>query len=385
MKVCLISSVDAEEDVDTRVSALRHPSGGSTIRPYYISKNLARFGCEILHICTNPLEIEVGNIKYSLKKYYKNKLWIVRTFRDIFRMYKECKKFSPDVIYAHQTSNARRALPLKFLLEKPLVFDAHGSSALEEHPNKVDMLWEKVITRMANKITVVTDDVKKIFTELYNNPEGKIKVIGNGVDLNLFRPVEKDNRLKENLGIAYHDKVIVFSCSTFPITRSPANISALKYLVFRLVPKIEEHIENIKFVITGGGPKPNPPSPNVIYTGFVHDLPSYINLADVCIAPYPPSAICGTAGAKNKVIEYFACSKPVVSTEEGIRGFDDAVPNRDFLLAKDSDDFVDKLTTVLVDENLSKKLGESAKKISLKYDWKALSEEVLNVLKSSLR
>ena len=42
MKVCLISSVDVDM------------YDGSTVRPYYISKNLARFGCEILHICTNP-------------------------------------------------------------------------------------------------------------------------------------------------------------------------------------------------------------------------------------------------------------------------------------------------------------------------------------------
>jgi len=372
MKVCLISSVD----VDIQ--------DGSTVRPYYISKNLARFGCEILHICTNPPETEEENITYSRKKYYKNKLWVVRTFRDIFRLYKECKEFSPDVIYAHQISNATRALPLKYLLRVPLVFDAHGSYLLKEHANKAHILKEKIMAKMVDKIIVPAFDVKKKFIEVYNIPQEKIKVIKNGVDLNLFRPSEKDNRLKENLGMADHDKVIVFPCPLIPITRSPANIMALKYL-FRVVPKIEERIENIKFVIIGGGPKPDPPSPNVIYTGFVHDLPSYINLADVCIAPYPPSAMYGTAGAKNKVIEYFACGKPVVSTEEGIRGFDDAVPNRDFLLAKDSDDFVDKLVSVLEDENLSKKLGENARKLSLKYDWKILSKEVLNVLKDSLR
>jgi len=46
---------------------------------------------------------------------------------------------------------------------------------------------------------------------------------------------------------------------------------------------------------------------------------------------------------------------------------------------------VEKLITVLNDEELSKKLGENARKLSLKYDWSKLSKEVLNVLKSLIK
>jgi len=372
MKVCLISSVD----VDIQ--------DGSTVRPYYISKNLARFGCEIMHICTNPPETEEENITYSRKKYYKNKLWVVRTFRDIFRLYKECKEFSPDVIYAHQISNATRALPLKFLLKKPLVYDAHGSSVLEMDTNpsisfyqRVEMKKrEKKVLEIADRIISPTNDLKTFFIERFGISGEKIEVIENGADLDLFTQIEPSIN-KEELGIFNNDKVVVFTCPRFVAQ----NEIALQYF-FDLIPTIEDRVKHIKFLIVGGGPKLEPPSPNVIYTGFVHNLPSYINLADVCIAPYPPSAMYGTAGAKNKVVEYFACGKPVVSTEEGIRGFDDAVPNRDFLLAKDSDDFVDKLVSVLEDENLSKKLSENARRFSLKYDWKELSKEVFKVLES---
>ena len=57
------------------------------------------------------------------------------------------------------------------------------------------------------------------------------------------------------------------------------------------------------------------------------------------------------------------------------------MPNRDFLLAFDSDDFVEKLVTVLYDEPLSKKLGENARKLSFEYDWRNLSKDVLKILK----
>jgi glycosyltransferase involved in cell wall biosynthesis len=373
MKVCLISSVDVGMN------------DGSTVRPYYMSKNLAKFGCKILHICTNPPELEEENIKYSLKKYSKNKLWCVRTFRDFFRMYKECKEFSPDVLYAHQIANATRILPLIFFLKKPLVYDAHGSSVLEldANPNvsfyqsvKIK-LQEKKVLKIADKIVVPANYLKNYFIDHFGISKEKIEVVENGVDLELFKLKEPDIKKKEEFGISNSDKVVVFTCPRFVVQ----NQIALGYF-FELVPKIEDKVKNIKFLIVGGGPKLEPPSSNVIYTGFVNELASYINLGDVGIAPYPPSAMYGTAGAKNKIMEYFACGKPVISTEEGIRGFDDAVPNRDFLLANDSDDFVDKLVAVLMDENLSKKLGENARKLSLKYDWTELSKQVLKILES---
>lgn len=362
MKVCMISSVD------------RDMADGSTIRPLNISENLVEFGCEIMHICFKPPQ-QRKCINYVIK-YNKDANKVKKLF-NLLKLYKEVKRFSPDVIYAHQIFNATIAIPLKYILKKPLVYDEHGSYILDTNSKKRYVLWEKLVLKIADKVIVVTNDVKKVFTEIYGVPKEKIKTVDNGANTNLFKPMERDNKLKEKLGISDNDKVVVFTC---PRT-APANYIALEYF-FNLVPKIEDKIRNIKFVIIGGGPKFEPPSSNVIYTFFVHDLPSYINLGDVCIAPYPSSSVCGTGGAKNKVIEYFACGKPVVSTEEGIRGFDDAVPDKDFILALDSDDFVDKLTNVLSEGNLSKKLGENARKLALKYDWSNLSKEVFKVLES---
>jgi len=297
-------------------------------------------------------------------------------------MYKECKNFAPDVLYVHQLSNALRALPLKYLLKVPFVFDAHGSSVMETnafssntyYKKKVE-IQERLVLKIADKIIVVSEELKDFFIKYFGISEEKIELIKNGVDTNSLRPAEPDFKIRKELGISDDDKVIVFTC---PRGFFSNNI-ALKYF-FQMIPKIEERMKNVKFVIIGGGPKFEPPSPNVIYTGFVQDLASYINLADVCVAPYPPSAVCG--GTRNKVADYFACGKPVVSTEEGMRGFNDAVPDRDFLLASDSKDFIDKLLTVLYDKKLSKKLGENARRLALKYDWRNLSEQVLKILES---
>ena len=371
MRICLISSADIDSE-----------GAGSTNRPYFISENLVDFGCEIMHICFKPAQQRKG-INHVIK--YNKTENKIKKFVNILKQYKGIKRFSPDVIYAHQIFNATIAIPLKFLLRKPFVYDAHGSSVLEMDSNqnisfyqsvKIKM-QEKKILEMADKIISPANYLKNFFIDHFGISKEKIEVIENGADLNLFKPEEPSMKKKEEFGISHTDKVVVFTCP-----RSAAqNQIALRYF-FELVPKIEDKVKNIKFLIVGGGPKLDPPSSNVIYTGFVNELASYINLGDVCIAPYPPSAMYGTAGAKNKIMEYFACGKPVISTEEGIRGFDDVVPDRDFLLAFESDDFVDKLVTVLFDEALSKKLGENARELSLRYDWKELSKEVFNVLES---
>ncbi len=355
---------------------------GCTVRPYNISKNLAGFGCEIMHVCFKPPKQRNG-IYYYIK--YDKNVTKVRKILDILKLYKEIKRFAPDVIYAHQVWNAIIAIPLKYLLRIPLVYDAHGSSVFENvtipripfYRFILITKQEEIILKTSDKVIVVAYDLKKFFIDYFGISENKIELAKNGVDMNLLKPAKPAYMIKKELGISSEDKVVVFTCPRH--TNFPANTIALKYF-FSLIPKIENNIKNIRFVIVGGGPQFPPPSPNVIYTGFVDDLVSYLNIGDAFIASYPSSSMCGTGGSKNKIIQYFAFGKPIVSTEEGIRGFEDAKPDRDYSLGMNPDDFVEKLLRVLQDEKLSQKLGENARKFSLRYDWVKISNQVMNVL-----
>ena len=99
----------------------------------------------------------------------------------------------------------------------------------------------------------------------------------------------------------------------------------------------------------------------MIYTGYVKDLPAYLNLADICIAPYPPQAVCG--GTRDKVCEYLACGKPIVATKEAMRGFDDALPGEHYLLAADEHDFVAKLMDCIRYPKMAEQIGQNAQEI----------------------
>lgn len=364
MKVCIISSADFNEQY------------GSTTRAHSISQNLAKLGCNILHFCNYPSKNKEKNIKYLTKKkaFQKNFL------KNMIYVYTECKKFSPDILYPHQPNNAGRAVLLKYLLGVPLIYDAHSSYLFENNTLK-NRILERIIVRISDKIIVPSDEIKKLFINIYNVSTEKLIVIKNGVDIQRLKPSKPDEALRKKIGLSNNDKVVIFTCPRIP--SFPSNIIALKYF-FELIPRIEARIKNIKFIIIGGGKKLKSPSSNVIYTGYVSEIERYINIGDVCVAPFPPSAVCG--GTRTKLSDYFACGKPVISTEEGIRGFDDVIPNKNFLLAIDDEDFINKLEYVLLNVETSKKIGMNARKLmEEKYDWSKLSKLCFYVLQSSIK
>lgn len=370
MRICVISGADIEKFY------------GQTTRPYYISENLAKNGCSVLHICVNPPK-QSDTLKYISIRYYNNKSRIVRKLRNFMRIYTECKNFFPNIIYAHQLGSAVISLVLHYLTKIPVVYDAHSSPFLEIDTCQNVSLYnkskwkiqEKIVSKKSVKIISASKRTTDFLIGAYHVPKIKIHTIEVGVDCNQFTSDRIDPDIRSQLSISNIDKVVLFTCPRDASNFS--NIMALEYL-FKLILKIEQRRKNLKFLIAGGGEEIPPPSKNVIYTGFVDNLAKYINIADVCIMPYPANAIAG--GTRNKLIEYFACGKPVVSTTEGIKGFNDTIPNKHFLLADNSNEFINKMLLILDDNNLSETLGINARELALKYDWNDISLRVLEVL-----
>jgi len=380
MKICIISNTD------------ELPYGAST-RPYYISKYLSQFGNELIHICNVDKASlfwqnnEDSGIRYINKNYNNCKIRIIRKLRNTRYVYKKIKQFDPDIIYPHQLGNAKISLWLKKFLNKKIIYDAHSSVFLElshgPSTTRTDMLKkhkriENKVLNKVDRIITVSNETKKCFMDNFNISSDKIDIVKNGVETSNFKPKDKNKEILKKLGISHNQNICVF---TNPRGTFDQNDLALNYF-FEMIPDIEKRIDNIKFLILGGGPEPDPPSKNVVYTGFVEDLPTYINLADVCIAPFPPRAVCG--GTRNKICEYLACGKPTISTGEGMRGFDEAIPEEHYLLGVDKDDFVDKVVYCFNNVEQAKKIGKNARELSKEYDWRVLSKKVEKVLNGFL-
>lgn len=350
---------------------------GSTARPFFLGKHLARKGVNLIHVCED-LPGSGENPQIVSRRNNEG-----RTGAEEFRWLQErCRRFGPDLVYSHQAHAAGIALRISRSLKRPHVYDAHSSMA-HELPTYTGLslkekLWrvasESVALKLADIVIAPSSELKDYFVRNYLLRPDKIRIVKNGVETDAFRPAPPDLSLRDSLGIPRDAVLILFTnprLATFP-----SNEMALRML-FRVIPDIERMIPSVRFLILGGGPEIEGPSPGVIYSGYVDDLPAYLNLADIFIAPYPPGAVCG--GTRDKVCEYLACGKPIVATREAMRGFDDARPGEHFLLAEGEDDFAAKLMDCIRRPDTAKRIGRNARALSKRYDWSRRAEELLEV------
>ena len=258
MRVCMFSIADVNQPY------------GSTLRPLYLARYLARLGVELLHICER-LPIHEDRLESLSLQDFSD-----RPQNELFQIVSvKCKAFSPDLIYSHQIfTGSRFGRHLSRLLNRTHVFDAHSSMALEiptyHHLTFKNKAWlilnEMILLHSAHKIIAPSVELKDYFVKVYRASPKKIQIVKNGVETDRFRPVSPDWRLRNALGIPSGVPLIVFTnprLHTFP-----SNEMALRSL-FKMIPEIERRVPEIRFLILGGGSELESPSKNVIYAGFV--------------------------------------------------------------------------------------------------------------------
>jgi phosphatidyl-myo-inositol dimannoside synthase len=141
-------------------------------------------------------------------------------------------------------------------------------------------------------------------------------LITNGVDTDLFRPMEGE-KTREELGINADAFIIGFSGSI-------ERWYAIDELI-RALPDLIRYCETTQLLIVGGSlfttyrselehlAKDLGVSDRVIFTGLkpYHELPKYIACMNVCTIPLSPPQW-GEIALPNKFFEYSACGKPIV-------------------------------------------------------------------------
>ena len=291
---------------------------GRSVRPYYLGISLSKTEAKVLHACPCPPKSYTPNISFismgggAIGRFVSPVKVCIRSLL-----------FGPDVAYGHQAGwTMRAARYVAKLLQRPLVFDVHGS-AVQAHDIIVAERAEREAVAAADKIIVVSAGLGDFLQSRFGVLEQQLALVPNGVGLDAYAhsSLQDPARIRTTLGISNNAKVVTLRCPRAEYF--PSNEIALRWF-FRVIEMLESKRKDITYRIVGGGKIVRPPSSSVLYAGFVPDMPGTLSISDVCVLPYPPQAICG--GVRNKALEYFAANKPVVSTTEGMRGIDGAIP-----------------------------------------------------------
>ena len=186
----------------------------------------------------------------------------------------------------------------------------------------------------------------------------------------MFRQINDSaaiNELRNHHGISENDYIVAFIGNFAPH-------HGIEYLI-KSAPLVLNVLPNTKFLIVGDGAIKKElinlserigVSDKIIFTGKVsyEIVPLYINMANVCLAPFIRVRNERMGLSPLKIYEYLACGKPVVASD--IKGIGDLLRNSNAGIGVKPEDPVELANAIiklLKNEKLRGKMGKNGRKI----------------------
>lgn len=286
-------------------------------------------------------------------------------------------------IHVIQCEGSWNVLPIAYVAEKnkiPVIVDEHNVDAIAvRFASGIPIAYPYVLTlekhaaKSASRVLAVSERDRLKIVRLYDVDKKKIVVIPNGVNVNKFGNISR-NEAKKRIGL--DEEIIVLFHGELGWK---ANHEAAMTIANFIGPHIHERFPGVRFLVVGRNPssaliREARKCKNVSLTGYVSNLPDYIHAADVCIVP-----LCSGSGTRLKILEYMAAGKPMVSTIIGAEG----IPLRDginAILTKEVDhNFVDSVWRLITEKDFAEKMGASAKELAKGFDWKIVTKRLYDL------
>ncbi len=215
------------------------------------------------------------------------------------------KIFRPHLVHAHYgTMTAFMCATTTFLTKTPLVVTFHGSDLNKTF--QVDGLVRDFLGRLLSQIAALKAAniicVSKRLSEQLWWKKSCVEVIPNGIDIELFYPISKEEA-RGKLGWNLNEKIVLFNANNPDIKR----LDVAKESIIRA----NEFMTNIRLEVLKG---------NVPF----EMMPLYLNASDCLL-------VCSDSeGSPTIVKEALACNLPVVSVDVGdvINRLEGVIPSR---------------------------------------------------------
>jgi glycosyltransferase involved in cell wall biosynthesis len=376
MQICILSAFEDSMQKNT----------GASVRIYNLSKGLAGLGNQVELILPNYVEscerID-GVAVCSYKGFFPAKfLKLISRFLGVLRptalffydplFIEKVRQVirKSDIVQFEQQSAGLLLIPIVAkIFRKTVVIDCHDTfQALRvKNTNFMRKIFEtsieKIIYRFASVILVVSEKEKQLLCSL-GISQDCIKVIPNGVDTKAFSRTQYIDKIHLQYGLTgYRIVVFVGNMEYLP------NQEAVRLIALKIAPVVTKVVKNAKFLVVGR--ISGLTYPNLTYTGTVDNVPPILAASEVAIAP-----LLHGSGTRLKILEYLSCGLPVVSTALGAEGLN--VQNgENAIIEDDLNVFSSKLIQLLNDEQLSTRLGRSARELVVeRYDWNKIASDL---------
>jgi len=288
-----------------------------------------------------------------------------------------------DVVHLHGYSAANFGRIASWLKNVPNIVHEHAVLQVQPHQYVAD----RVLSKLTDLAVAVSGNVRDFMIESRSVAEGRIRVIGNGIQLERYSGLNGSVRDGKRHEIGLSDDVKIVGTVT-RLREEKGN----EYLI-RAVPAILEKEKRFVLLVVGDGPLRNKleglvrdlgVEPYVKFLGFRKDVPELLSIFDIQVIPSL------TEGFPLCMAEAMAAGNAVVATEVG--GMKEI--GRDgktvlFVSPRSPDELAEKVTYLLANDDAAKAMSANAveysKAFGIGHSVSALQSEYEQLVNSCRR
>lgn len=284
------------------------------------------------------------NIPYKLISKGRKKIGLSR----FIELYKICKQYNPDIIHIWGQMQTFYALPVVIGQQIPLV-NSQITSAPAKHKRSLTFKLINWLNFHYSKVILANS---KAGLASVSPPEGKRKVIYNGINLNRFKNLPDPGQVKKEYGITTPYTVVMVA------SYSPTKDYSLFFRVAQVVTNLRN---DITFLGVGGNQfrysnynrlvELSAQNDKILFKGMVREVEALVNCCSIGVL----FSVDGE-GFSNSIMEYMALGKPVIANNAG--GTKELVRHNEngYLIGKESAEEIAELIIGLIDDQEKYKL-----------------------------
>lgn len=283
--------------------------GGIEIRMIREAAKLIELGYQLSFVCNSgsllahhAKKAGLDVIPFRMRQCYQ--------LSSMIRFYHLLKNARVNLLHCHTSKDHWVCAPAARLLGIPIVRTRHVSA-----PVRTNYCSSFIYTNLSDRILLEADSIKNNLLRIPGLPADRLVSIPNGIDLTVFLPAQRGERITQVFGLE----------GAYPIIGCIARLDEDKghsYLL-EAVSSIVKAWPNARLLLVGDGPPDLKAKlttttaalqlgSHVIFTGFRTDIPQLLAVMTCVVLP-----TCLPEGCPTAILEAQAMGKPVIATRIG--------------------------------------------------------------------
>jgi len=371
---------------------------GSVRHIMEVSENLCRLGNEVRLIAPgyarypHPTPVRIIYVPILKLRFLRT---LVYEFLSPLVIMLQLFFWRPHIVYWRQAYLTVVPALLSRVFGKAVITEVNGltideleSESLSNLRKRAVLAFEAVNYRVSSHLICVAPEIRVRILEHYRLPKCKVSVILNGVNADRM-PVMDPGEARRQIGLDQDLQVVGFVGHFFPWDGIECLIEA--------APRIIKEIRNVRFLIVGHGlwgehlpglVKRMGLEEYVIFTGKVawERLYLYVNAFDVATAPYSKAINLQSGRSSLKILEYFACRKPVVASRTDVIPEVVDLDTRGLGMTVKPEDpgaLADAIILLLKDKALRQDMGEKGRDyVERERSWRIVAKRTQGIMEA---